>query len=177
MTLVHSFAPLASPDATCLILGSMPGKASLAAQQYYAHPRNYFWPFLELILEITPGLPYAERCDALLQRQVAVWDVLKACTRSGSLDADIIESSIVANDLDGFLRQHRHIKRVFFNGAKAQSSFRRHVLPGLPEDLRGRVQLIRLPSTSPANASIPMAEKLRDWQQLLDGREQVGRQE
>lgn len=170
MTLVHSFAPLASSDATCLILGSMPGKVSLAAQQYYAHPRNYFWPFLELILEIAPGLPYAERCEALLSRQVAVWDVLKACTRSGSLDADIIESSIIANDLGGFLNRHQNVRRVFFNGAKAESSFRRHVLPGLPEHLLSRLQLIRLPSTSPANASISMAVKLREWQQLLDGR-------
>lgn len=168
MTLVHSFAPLARSDASCLVLGSMPGKASLDAQQYYAHPRNYFWPFMELIFGIAPGLDYAERCDQLLRQRMAVWDVLKACTRSGSLDSDIIEASIVPNDIGVFLEQHRQIRKVFFNGAKAESSFRRHVLPRLPDSLRSRLHLVRLPSTSPANASVPMAVKLSAWQQLLD---------
>ncbi|MFT6465167.1 DNA-deoxyinosine glycosylase [Halopseudomonas sp.] len=169
MTLVHSFAPLARPDAACLVLGSMPGKASLNAQQYYAHPRNYFWPFMELILGIQPGLAYAERCEQLLHKRVAVWDVLKACTRSSSLDADIIEASIIPNDISGFLQQHPHVRQLFFNGAKAESSFRRHVLPDLPDALRRRIHLVRLPSTSPANASVPMAVKLSAWQQLLEG--------
>ncbi|WP_022964532.1 DNA-deoxyinosine glycosylase [Halopseudomonas pelagia] len=169
MTRVHSFIPLARSDATCLVLGSMPGQASLAAQQYYAHPRNYFWPFMELIFEIPPGLAYEQRCEQLLDRRVAVWDVLSACTRSGSLDSDIIEASIIPNDLRGFLELHGQVRRLFFNGAKAESSFRRHVLPGLPDALRGRIHLQRLPSTSPANASVPMAVKLSAWQQLLDG--------
>lgn len=166
MALVHSFAPLARSDATCLVLGSMPGRASLAAQQYYAHPRNYFWPFIESIFAITPGLDYAERCEQLLRQQVAVWDVLMACTRSGSLDADIIEASIIPNDIAGFLERHRQVRRLFFNGAKAESSFRRHLLPVLPEAMRSRIQLVRLPSTSPANASVPVAVKLSAWQQL-----------
>lgn len=165
MTLIHSFPPISAADATRLVLGSMPGKASLAANRYYAHPRNHFWSFVERVLDIPPGLPYDQRCAALVARQVAVWDVLKACTRASSLDSDIIESSIVPNDLVGFLGAHPHVRQVFFNGAKAEASFRRHVLPHLPPELN-HLQWVRLPSTSPANASIPLAIKLEAWRLL-----------
>ncbi len=162
MSYIHSFPPVSEPTADRLILGSMPGKASLAARQYYAHPRNLFWRLMEALLGIQADLPYAERCRQLAEQGVALWDVLKTCTRSSSLDSDIVEASIVPQDFEGFLRAHPRIGVIFFNGAKAESVWRRHVGPTLPADLAA-IPTSRLPSTSPANASIPYPVKLRQW--------------
>ncbi|HEX2283117.1 MAG TPA: DNA-deoxyinosine glycosylase [Thermomicrobiales bacterium] len=167
MTHVQSFPPISDPTATRLILGSMPGMASLAANQYYAHPRNYFWQIIAAVLDVRPDRPYDARCRALIDHRIAVWDVLKACIRPGSLDSEIVESSIVPNDFESFLRSHTGIRTIFFNGAKAQTIYRRHVLPHLPRDL-AKIQTVRLPSTSPANASIPLPEKLSRWRVIAD---------
>ena len=105
-------------------------------------------------------MPYARRVRVLEHAGVAVWDVLASCTRGSSLDSDIDEDSIVANDFVSFFRIHPRIQRVFFNGAKAEASFRRHVLPRLPASA---LSFERLPSSSPANASWPHARKLRAW--------------
>ena len=157
---IHSFPPIAAPDATLLILGSMPGKASLLANQYYAHPRNAFWPIMGELFGAGPDLTYARRVRVLKHAGVAVWDVLASCTRGSSLDSDIDEDSIVPNDFASFFRAHPRIDRVFFNGAKAEASFRRYVVPRLAA---ATLRLKRLPSTSPANASWSHARKLRSW--------------
>ena len=162
---IYSFPPIENASAERLILGSMPGKASLSAQQYYAHPRNHFWDFMSSILGVEVSLPYALRCRALVERRIALWDVLKVCTRSSSLDSDIDESSIVANDFHTFLSEHPGIKCIYFNGAKAETIYRRYVLPGLPVH-QAAIQTLRLPSTSPANAAIPLAVKLDRWQAI-----------
>lgn len=159
---IHSFPPIADPDATVLVLGTMPGVASLRLQQYYAHPHNTFWPIMGALLDFDPALPYPDRIHALIHRQVAVWDVLAACRRPGSLDASIDPASTVPNDLAGFLRRHAHVRRICFNGAAAERLFRRHVAPQLC--LPAGVALHRLPSTSPAHASMPLAAKLAAWQ-------------
>lgn len=158
MTTVHSFAPIVDKSAHTLILGSMPGVASLTADQYYAHPRNSFWPIMGVLFDAGPALPYAERTAALRRNGIALWDVLKLCTRRGSLDSAIVESSIETNDFDGLFDDHRSIDRIFFNGAKAESSFRRYVPP-----LRREVTMVRLPSTSPAHASLSFQQKLTEW--------------
>jgi len=157
---IHSFPPIAARKATVLILGSMPGKASLLAGQYYAHPRNAFWPIMGALFGAGPDMPYARRVRVLERAGVAVWDVLASCTRESSLDSDIDEDSIVPNDFAAFFRAHRRIERVFFNGTKAEASFRRHVLPGLAMTT---LCFERLPSTSPAHASWSQARKLRAW--------------
>ena len=159
---VHSFAPIADASACVLILGSMPGRASLRAQQYYAHPQNSFWKLMDEVVGIDAGIPYLERVALLRERRIALWDVLRSCTRTSSLDSDIVEASIVVNDFDEFFRTHPKVRAVCFNGAKAETTYRRRVLPSLPEF--AHLQLSRLPSTSPANASIPYAKKRAAWQ-------------
>jgi double-stranded uracil-DNA glycosylase len=158
----RSFPPIAGSNAARLILGSMPGTASLQAREYYAHPRNAFWTIVESLLDIKRAAPYAERCDALATAGIAVWDVLKACRRSGSLDSAIEPDSIVANDFRRFLQRNPGIERIYFNGNTARRLYDRHVLATLPR----RQQLIprfTLPSTSPANASFSLQDKIRAW--------------
>ena len=165
MNRIQSFAPVAAPDAHTLILGSMPGQASLAAGQYYAHPRNLFWPILGTIFEAPlPDLPYAERLGVLQQHRVALWDVLHSCERRGSLDSAIAESSIQPNNFAEFFRKHPGIVRVLFNGSLAESTFRRHVQPQLPACA---LRCIRLPSTSPAHAALDFNAKLARWREAL----------
>lgn len=165
MDTIHSFPPLASSQARILILGSIPGKLSLQAQQYYAHPRNAFWPIMQALLDIDLAQSYAARCQQLMAHRIALWDVLHSCQRRSSLDSDIIESSIAANDFRGFLARHPQIRAIYFNGAKAEHSFRRHVLPQLepPAALR----LVRLPSTSPAHAALQLSAKIQAWSVIV----------
>lgn len=158
MTTVHSFAPIVDVSAHTLILGSTPGIASLDADEYYAHSRNAFWPIMGALFGAGPSVPYEHRTSILTTNGIAVWDVLKLCTRHGSLDSAIVESSIETNDLAGLLDEHRSIERVFFNGAKAENSFQRYVAP-LPRTLT----TVRLPSTSPAHASLSFERKLDAW--------------
>ena len=158
---VRSFAPIAGRGARTLILGSMPGVASLKANQYYAHAQNGFWPIVGTLLGFDPRAPYPQRVQALRTARIAVWDVLHSCVRPGSLDARIEQE--IANDFAAFFRTHRGITHVFFNGAKAEASFKRHVLPVMKVKLR----MARLPSTSPAHASLPFRRKLAAWRAIL----------
>lgn len=155
-------APAARPNAAVLILGSMPGAASLAQQQYYAHPRNAFWPLMAQLAGFSSTLPYQEKVTALNASGIALWDVIASCQRKGSLDSAIREEQ--ANDFAGFFASQPDIVAIAFNGAKAWQSFKRYVLPQqiVPADIR----LLTLPSTSPAHAALGFAEKLQQWRQL-----------
>lgn len=165
MARIRSFPPIAGADAHTLILGTMPGVASLAAGQYYAHARNGFWAILGHLLGFDAQLDYTERVQRLLAAGIAVWDVLQSCERRGSLDAEIERGSIVANDFREFFDRHCGVVRVCFNGATAQALFRRRVIPTL-DDAPGR-SYVRLPSTSPANASIAWSAKLDAWRVVV----------
>ena len=165
MAEIYSFAPIVGAKAQVLILGSMPGKASLAAGQYYAHPRNQFWPILGELIGAYPDLDYAERITLLINRRIAVWDVLRSCYRSSSLDSDIEKSSMVSNDFGWLLQTYPEINRIFFNGATAEQTFRRQVLPSLPCPPK---ILQRLPSTSPAHAGMSLQQKLDHWRSIID---------
>lgn len=166
MSSIHSFPPLAGPDAKVLILGSMPGRESLRVAQYYAHPRNAFWPLIAALLGFDPAQSYEMRCRQLVTARIALWDVLASCRRSSSLDADIETASVTVNDFAAFFRSHPHIQRVYFNGSMAEQSFNRHVLPGLSGPA---LQYQRLPSTSPAHAALSFGQKLAVWQAVVGG--------
>ncbi|WP_342315241.1 DNA-deoxyinosine glycosylase [Lysobacter sp. FW306-1B-D06B] len=161
--LLKGFPAIAARDARVLILGSMPGVASLQARRYYAHPHNRFWPIMGALVGADPALPYARRVAALKAAGIAVWDVLDRCEREGSLDSAIRDATAQANDFAAFFRRHRQVRAVLFNGAKAEAAYRRHA-PRL-EDFG--VRAWRLPSTSPANASVAPAKKLAAWREAL----------
>ncbi len=165
MSVLTSFPPVSRPDARLIVLGSMPGRASLAASRYYAHPRNVFWPVIEAILGIPWTLPYEERLEEIRIRRIALWDVLGACMRSGSLDSKIEASSIVLNDFQSFFTLHTSITTIFFNGAKAGMIYRGKVVPVLPEPFRS-LRLVSLPSTSPAHAAMSFEKKLEAWKRI-----------
>jgi TDG/mug DNA glycosylase family protein len=164
MKRVFCFEPVEDTASTVLVLGSMPGKASLAAGQYYAHPRNAFWSIMGELIGAGPGLPYKERLKILRKSGIALWDVLGSCVRTGSLDSRIETASVAPNDFKSFFLLHPKITRVFFNGAKAEQCFMRYVLPSLESD---SLQYRRLPSTSPANAGTSYAQKLLAWQSVM----------
>lgn len=120
----NCFPPIARRDATTLVLGSLPGRRSLEMQQYYAHPQNSFWRIVEEIFETDSPLPYTRRAGILTAHRVALWDVLAAAERPGSLDASIVHASASANDFGRFFRRHPAIRRVFFNGRMAEELYR-----------------------------------------------------
>lgn len=164
MSVLRCFDYVARDDARILILGSMPGQASLAAQEYYAYKHNAFWRIMGDLFGAGPELPYVQRLERLKAAGVALWDVMAACERASSLDADIVGASVRANDFPAFFAAHPGIRRVFFNGGTAEASFRRLVLPGLHgHDLA----FARLPSTSPAHAARRYAEKLAAWSAIV----------
>ena len=165
MKRIHGFPPIANPSARILILGSMPGEASLRASQYYAHPQNVFWRILGEIVGFDHDAPYADKLRMLVSADIALWDVIASCHRKGSLDSDIAPDSLQANDFAAFFATQRRVERVLFNGAKAEACFRRHVASSL--ETRA-IKFVRLPSTSPANASISYARKIVLWRNALE---------
>ncbi|MBI5936552.1 MAG: DNA-deoxyinosine glycosylase [Betaproteobacteria bacterium] len=165
MTRVRGFGPIANADAEILILGSMPSAASLAAGQYYAHPRNQFWPIAAELFGFDVMAPYRARTQALKAARIAVWDVLHSCVRRGSLDSSIEDAGLAVNDFVVFFARHKKIRHVLFNGAKAEQCYKRYVLPSVAAV---PVAYMRLPSTSPANASLPFAAKLEVWRAAFE---------
>ena len=162
---IEGLEPIVGRSPRILVLGSMPGVASLAAGRYYAHPQNQFWRIAGEILGFDPHVSYARRRAALKRAHIAVWDVVGSCIRPGSLDSAIRNDSIVANDFAAFLAAHPRIARVCFNGRKAEAAWRRHVLRELPAVRQLDYRL--LPSTSPAHAGMGYRDKLRIWRNAL----------
>jgi len=159
MEQLQGFAPVARADARTLILGSMPGVASLEADRYYAFSRNSFWKIMGDLYDAGPALEYPARLQILKTNHIALWDVIETCQRPGSLDSAIAISGMKTNNFEGFFQQHPAIKLVCFNGRKASDLFTKKVLPGLTH----KIECITLPSTSPANAASNYATKLKAW--------------
>ena len=154
--LKYSFSPISHPNARVLILGTMPSEQSLAVNQYYGHPRNAFWKILFSVFETPFSTDYEQRKCLLVNNRIALWDVLEACVREGSLDSAIEQE--VPNDFDSFLKAHPHIQTIYFNGQKAAKFFKQHVA------VSDRYHQVTLPSTSPANAGMSFEKKLMEWE-------------
>ena len=167
VALDQGFPPVADSAAHTLVLGSLPGRRSLQAREYYAHPRNAFWTIIARLFGISSPLPYTERLKILTEHGIALWDVLAAAERPGSLDGPIVHATARPNDFAAFYRSHPHIRCVFFNGRKAEVLYRRWVLPALPA-AAGVLRHECLPSTSPAYAGMALAEKLERWSRIKE---------
>lgn len=157
-SLLTGFPPVLDSATRILVLGSFPGEASLAAQQYYAHPRNQFWRLLSAVLGgALTSLPYEERLQCLLSHGVGLWDVLEACEREGSLDAAIRRPR--PNEFAKLKHQCPRLEKVCFNG-KTSGRFE-------PIFAAAGFRTLVLPSSSPANAQLSFEEKLAHWKNIL----------
>ena len=150
-----SFPPVVGPDCRLLVLGSLPGNASLAAGRYYAHPRNLFWHLIgHAIGADLHALGYAQRLSVLLQHRVGLWDTIGSATRPGSLDSAIRD--VQANELAALVAQLPDLRAIAFNGARSAQIGRK--LLG-----ESGLELVSLPSSSPAFAAMPLSEKEQLW--------------
>lgn len=156
--LLQGIAPVTDRGTRLLVLGSFPGAASLAAQQYYAHPRNAFWPILGALWKLDLALwPYRARVAAMRRRGLGLWDVHARCRRAGSLDSAIEDAE--PNDLEGLLRRLPRLRAIAHNGGESARAMRVTRAFGLP--------VYRLPSTSPANAGWSFERKLAAWRAVF----------
>ena len=160
----RGFPPVVGVAPRVLVLGSLPGRASLEAGQYYAQPRNAFWAIMGSLCRAGPDLDYRARLDALTGAGIALWDVLYEATRPGSLDSNIVAASQEINDVAGLLTRHESIGLVAFNGQKAAEIFRHRIASSVTRD---DVATAILPSTSPAYATLTRADKLGHWRRIL----------
>jgi double-stranded uracil-DNA glycosylase len=165
-TWATGFPPVEPKRAHVLILGSLPSAESIRQGEYYAHPRNAFWPIMGELFGAGREQPYAARLRKLAARGVMLWDVLHAAQRPGSLDSAIHPRRLEPNDIPGLLARHPELKQIAFNGGAAEALFRRHVR-GKCGDLLDGVELVRLASTSPAHAAKTFAQKLAAWRKAL----------
>ncbi len=159
MSVIRSFDPVVGKEPTTLILGSMPSVKSLEQGQYYAHQRNMFWKMLFDLMGEAYSADYSVKKELLKSHGIALWDVLQACERHGSLDSAIKNEK--ANDFESFFAQYPSIRKIIFNGGKAYDSFRKHV--GFDEE---RFDYIKVPSTSPAHA-VSYEKKREVWEKAI----------
>lgn len=159
---LQGLAPVTAPGTRLLVLGSFPGVASLAAGQYYAHPRNQFWPLLSALWGVDlVALPYERRLQEVKARGLGIWDVYAHCRREGSLDSAIRDAQL--NDLAGLQRRLPRLSGIAHNGGESARAMRVTAALGVP--------VARLPSTSPANASWSFERKLAAWREVFERHE------
>ena len=159
--MIECFPPIIDDNAQILIIGTMPSVKSLAATEYYAHPRNAFWKIIATLFNNDSDFSdFAEKKACILKNHLALWDNLKFCERNGSLDSNI--KNMIPNDFESLLKKYPHICRLIFNGQKSFQIFKKFH----PELLK-KYQYFVLPSTSPANAALSFDKKLSLWQEVL----------
>jgi double-stranded uracil-DNA glycosylase len=163
-----AFPPVARDDARVLILGSLPGGESLRRGEYYGLAANRFWWIMGELAGAGPDLPYADRLERLRQHRIALWDVCASAFRPGSLDSNILLSSVTPNDFATFFAAHPQIALIAFNGRPAEKLYRNLVLKTLPPASAALPRAV-LPSSSPAHAAMPPAAKLAQWHLVLGG--------
>jgi hypoxanthine-DNA glycosylase len=150
--------PIINRSARILILGSFPGPTALRRRQYYAYPQNRFWPIVASISgKAEAPKDYREKTALLSKAGIGLWDVVSTCERNGAGDSNIKHET--PNDIPAFLKRYSNIRTIFFNGKKAEQLFRKH--------FKIDIHTLCLPSTSPANASIPDARKLSIWKNVI----------
>ncbi|MFM5895683.1 MAG: DNA-deoxyinosine glycosylase [Novosphingobium sp.] len=154
-----AFAPVVDADTRVLILGSLPGDISLAEGRYYANPRNRFWNLVGEVIETPelPGLEYQNRLEVLMLRGIGLWDAAASATREGSLDSAIRE--VEAAELEALVSTLPQLRAVAFNGKTSARIAR-------PQLTESALVLVDLPSSSPAHAAMPFAEKRSIWLSL-----------
>ena len=155
----RSFPPIVDARARLLVLGTLPGEESLRRVEYYAHPRNLFWPIVFALFGETPPPNYAERVRFIGERRIALWDVCASAQRLASADTTI--AAEVPNTIDALIDVHPGIRTIAFNGSGARRLYDRHFAR------RAGLRYIALPSTSPAHARLGFAEKLAQWKILM----------
>ena len=162
VNMLQAFGYIADKKSKVLILGSMPSVKSLEKQEYYGHPQNAFWPIIFEMFDVSPTQNFSEKKQLLLDRNIALWDVLAECEREGSSDANI--RNPVANDFERFFKEHPRITTVFFNGKTAEKMYKRLVIKtqALPE-----LEYFSLPSTSPLH-TVPRKEKLHRYLKIKE---------
>ena len=160
MKTIHSFDPIIDSQSKILILGTMPGRESLEKQQYYGNARNQFWKIIYTLFEMDLEFDYEQRKKFLLDKRIALWDVIDNCIRKGSLDSDIKFERV--NDFTAIFSKYTNLRKIFFNGKKAQDIYEKKVgiyIPGIVHET--------LPSTSPAY-TISLIKKIEIWKKISE---------
>lgn len=152
-----------------LVLGSLPGIASMRQEQYYAHPRNAFWFIMATAFGWPKDLSYSERLQRVTDLGIGLWDVIEQARRSGSLDSAIVSTGLQANPLAAVIADRRDLTQLCFNGQKAFTVFRSRVLPDIAPERWSQLDVFVLPSTSPAHAALSREQKALQWHQALVG--------
>ena len=155
-----SFAPIINLDTRILVIGTMPSIASLEAQEYYAYKHNSFWRIIAQAAQIDRFDSYSHKISTLQKLNLGLWDNLKYCERIGSLDSNI--KNEYPNDFENLLNQYDNVQKLLFNGQKSFQFFQKY-----HKELLKKYQYAILPSTSPANASVPYEQKLKLWHQAI----------
>ena len=155
---LQSFKPVVDKKSEILILGSMPGPVALKKQQYYGYEGNHFWQILPRLFGLERPDNYKDRLQLLKDHHIALWDVLKNCSRVGASDSSIRHE--IPNAIPELLHKFPAIKAIFINGRTAETLFRRWF-----KEVAGR-PVRYLPSTSPAHASLSLNEKMKKWRAI-----------
>lgn len=162
VAVTEGLGSVADSESEILILGTLPGKVSLETQQYYANPTNQFWKIVSAVFNEIIPTSYEEKLAVLKRNHIALWDVLKAANRDGSLDSDI--TNPVANDILGLITKHPKLRVIGFNGGKAETYFRTYIgLHNLPRT----IHTVSLPSSSSSNTHSTVADKTDLWKSIL----------
>jgi hypoxanthine-DNA glycosylase len=162
----RSFPPIVDGRPRVLVLGTLPGEESLRRQEYYAHPRNLFWPIVFALFDAVPTPDYTKRLAFVATHRIALWDVCEAGEREASADSTIRRER--PNAIDRLLDAHPQIRAVAFNGTGARRLHDRHFAR------RATLAYLALPSTSPAHARIDFAGKLAHWAAVREVLEEGG---
>jgi hypoxanthine-DNA glycosylase len=160
------FSPIIGDYPRVLILGSMPSQKSLEKQEYYGHPQNAFWKIMAQLFDFSVDLNYTKRAKLVSSQGVAIWDVIHSCVRPGSLDSSIQKNTVVENKIPEFLELHSGIRNILCNGGTAYQLFQKHFKSWLSEN--SKVIIHKMPSTSPAHASLSFDKKFKIWKEVIE---------